>query len=68
MGTGGLISEPDLLNLLYCNRLETLLLTNPDGTSYLFHTNIGNNRSTSVEALIETQLLRTNKCWLVVLA
>ncbi|NEU66614.1 TonB-dependent receptor family protein [Spirosoma agri] len=48
-------------DLLYRNRLGTLLLTNPDASSYIFRTNIGDSRSTGVEALIETQILRTDK-------
>ncbi len=50
-----------IFDLLYRNRLGTLLLTNPDGSNYVFRTNIGDSRSTGVEALIETQLLRTEK-------
>ncbi|GAB3986240.1 TonB-dependent receptor [Spirosoma daeguense] len=48
-------------DLLYRNRLGTLLLSNTDGSTYIFRTNIGDSRSTGVEALIETQLLRTEK-------
>uniref|UniRef100_UPI003B3AB00F TonB-dependent receptor family protein n=1 Tax=Spirosoma sp. TaxID=1899569 RepID=UPI003B3AB00F len=50
-----------VFDLLYRNRLGTLLLANTDGTNYIFRTNIGDSRSTGVEALIETQLLRTEK-------
>ena len=50
-----------VFDLLYRNRLGTLLLANPDGTNYIFRTNIGDSRSTGVEALIETQLLRADK-------
>ena len=57
----GLHLNVTIFDLLYRNRLGTLLLTNPDGTSYIFRTNIGDSRSTGVEALIETQLLRTDK-------
>ena len=49
-----------VFDLLYRNRLGTLLLTNPDGSNSIFRTNIGDSRSTGVEALVETQLLRTN--------
>jgi Fe(3+) dicitrate transport protein len=48
-------------DLLYRNRLGTVLLTNTDGTSYIFRTNIGDSRSTGIEALIESQILRTEK-------
>ncbi|GAB4011367.1 TonB-dependent receptor [Spirosoma migulaei] len=50
-----------VFDLLYRNRLGTLLLTNSDGSNYVFRTNIGDSRSTGVEALIETQILRTEK-------
>lgn len=50
-----------VFDLLYRNRLGTLLQTNTDGTNYIFRTNIGDSRSTGVEALLETQLLRTEK-------
>lgn len=57
----GLHLNVTVFDLLYRNRLGTLLLANPDGTSYIFRTNIGDSRSTGVEALLETQLLRTEK-------
>lgn len=50
-----------VFDLLYRNRLGTLLLTNTDGTNYIYRTNIGDSRSTGVEALIETQILHTTK-------
>jgi Fe(3+) dicitrate transport protein len=48
-----------VFDLLYHNRLGTLLLTNPDGSNYIFRTNIGDSRSMGVEALIEGQLMQT---------
>ncbi|WP_460982985.1 TonB-dependent receptor family protein [Spirosoma fluminis] len=48
-------------DLLYRNRLGTLLLSNADGSSYIFRTNIGDTRSRGVEALIEGQLIRTQQ-------
>ncbi|MBD2751408.1 TonB-dependent receptor family protein [Spirosoma validum] len=57
----GLHLNVTVFDLLYRNRLGTLLLANPDGTSYIFRTNIGDSRSTGVEALLETQLFRTEK-------
>ncbi|MFD2932863.1 TonB-dependent receptor family protein [Spirosoma flavum] len=57
----GLHLNITVFDLLYRNRLGTLLLTNTDGTNYIFRTNIGDSRSTGVEALIEGQLLRTKK-------
>lgn len=52
-----------VFDLLYRNRLGTVLLTNPDGDglNYILRTNIGDSRSTGVEALIETQLFRSEK-------
>ncbi|AUD06689.1 TonB-dependent receptor family protein [Spirosoma pollinicola] len=52
-----------LFDLLYRNRLGTVLLTNPDGdgVNYVLRTNIGDSRSTGVEALLETQLFRSEK-------
>ena len=59
----GLHVNVTIFDLLYRNRLGTILLTNPDGDglNYILRTNIGDSRSTGVEALIETQLLRTDK-------
>lgn len=57
----GLHLNITVFDLLYRNRLGTLLLTNTDGSNYIFRTNIGDSRSTGVEALVETQLVRTNK-------
>ncbi len=48
-------------DLLYRNRLGTLLLTNTDGSNYVFRTNIGDSRSTGVEALVEGQLAQVGK-------
>ena len=55
----GLHVNVTVFDLLYRNRLGTLLLTNTDGTNYVFRTNIGDSRSTGIEALIESQLIRT---------
>ncbi|GAB4021690.1 TonB-dependent receptor [Spirosoma koreense] len=55
----GLHINLTVFDLLYRNRLGTLLLANPDGANYILRTNIGDSRSTGVEALIETQVLRT---------
>ncbi len=55
----GLHLNITVFDLLYRNRLGTLLLTNTDGTNYVFRTNIGDSRSTGVEALIEGQLIGT---------
>ncbi|QDK78185.1 TonB-dependent receptor [Spirosoma sp. KCTC 42546] len=57
----GLHLNVTVFDLLYRNRLGTLLLTNADGSNYVFRTNIGDSRSTGVEALLEAQLLRTDK-------
>lgn len=55
----GLHLNLTVFDLLYRNRLGTLLLTNADGSNYIFRTNIGDSRSTGVEALVEAQLFRT---------
>lgn len=55
----GLHLNVTVFDLLYRNRLGTLLLSNADGSSYIYRTNIGDSRSTGVEALLETQLLRS---------
>lgn len=46
-------------DLLYRNRLGSLLQTNTDGSSYIFRTNIGDSRNCGVESLLEGQLLQT---------
>lgn len=48
-------------DLLYRNRLGSLLFTNPDGSNYIFRTNIGDSRNSGVESLVEGQLLRTSR-------
>ncbi|GAB3892593.1 TonB-dependent receptor [Larkinella knui] len=45
----------------YRNRLGSLVLTNPDGQSYVFRTNVGDSRTKGVEALVEAQFYRTNQ-------
>ncbi|MBC8151759.1 MAG: TonB-dependent receptor [Bacteroidetes bacterium] len=50
-----------VFELLYRNRLGSLVGTNTDGSSYVLRTNIGDSRSRGVEALIETELLRTGR-------
>ncbi|MCX6214235.1 TonB-dependent receptor [Spirosoma sp.] len=50
-----------VFDLLYRNRLGTLLLANTDGSNYIFRTNIGDSRSTGIEALIEGQLTQLGK-------
>ncbi|QMW00717.1 TonB-dependent receptor [Spirosoma foliorum] len=59
----GLHVNVTVFDLLYRNRLGTVLLTNPDGdgVNYILRTNIGDSRSTGVEALLETQLFRSEK-------
>lgn len=51
----GLHLNITVFDLLYRNRLGALLLSNPDGSNYIFRTNIGDSRSTGVESLIEAQ-------------
>ncbi|XWW44986.1 TonB-dependent receptor [Fibrella sp. USSR17] len=55
----GLHLSLTVFDLLYRNRLGTLLLANPDGSSYIYRTNVGDSRSTGVETLVEAQLLRS---------
>jgi len=57
----GLHVNVTAFDLLYRNRLGTLLLTNTDGSDYVFRTNIGTSRNMGVETLIEGQLLRTKR-------
>ncbi|GAB4054454.1 TonB-dependent receptor [Spirosoma litoris] len=59
----GLHVNVTVFDLLYRNRLGTVLLTNPDGdgVNYILRTNIGDSRSTGVEALLETQLFHSEK-------
>ncbi|SOD89007.1 TonB-dependent receptor family protein [Spirosoma fluviale] len=57
----GLHMNITVFDLLYRNRLGTLLLTNTDGSNYVFRTNIGDSRSTGFEALIEGQLVQAGK-------
>ncbi len=60
----GLHLHVTAFDLLYRNRLGAVLLTNPDGSSYLFRTNMGDSRNSGVESLIEGQLVKTSQ-WLI---
>ncbi|MDJ1480782.1 TonB-dependent receptor [Cytophagaceae bacterium YF14B1] len=44
--------------LLYRNRLGNLILTDPDGTSYIYKTNVGDSRTRGVETYIEGKLIK----------
>ncbi|QKZ13807.1 TonB-dependent receptor family protein [Spirosoma sp. KUDC1026] len=57
----GLHVNVTLFDLLYRNRLGTLLQTNADGSNYIFRTNIGDSRNRGVEALIEGQLAQIGR-------
>ena len=50
-----------LFELLYRNRLGSVVGTNADGSSFVLRTNIGDSRSRGVEALIEADLLRAGR-------
>lgn len=50
-----------VFDLLYRNRLGTLVNTNADGSPYVLRTNIGDSRSQGVEALIEADLLKSGR-------
>ena len=47
--------------LSYKNRLGSLILSDPDGTSYIFRTNIGDNLNKGVEMYVEYEFLRTRR-------
>jgi Fe(3+) dicitrate transport protein len=57
----GLHINVTLFDLLYRNRLGTLLQTNANGSNYVFRTNIGDSRNRGVEALIEGQLTQIGR-------
>lgn len=50
-----------VFDLLYRNRLGSVVGTNADGSAYVLRTNIGDSRSRGVEALIEADLLRAGR-------
>lgn len=45
----------------YNNRLSSLILNDPDGTSYIFRTNIGDSRTKGLEMYVEYEFIRSNK-------
>ena len=45
----------------YNNRLGSLILNDPDGTSYIFRTNIGDSRTKGLEMYVEYEFIRSNK-------
>lgn len=45
----------------YNNRLGNLILNDPDGTAYIFRTNIGNSRTKGLEMYVEYEFIRSNK-------
>ncbi len=47
--------------LFYGNKVGLVSQTNPDGSSYLFTTNIGNSVAKGVEAFVELSLLKLIK-------
>lgn len=50
-----------LFDVLYRNRLGTLLQTDANGQPYTFRTTIGDSRSQGVELLVEGQLVRAGR-------
>lgn len=54
----GLHLNVSLFDLLYRNRLGTLVLTDANGQPYTFRTNIGDSRSQGIEVLLEGQIVR----------
>nr|WP_293834124.1 TonB-dependent receptor [uncultured Arsenicibacter sp.] len=57
----GLHINISAFDLLYRNRLGSLVLNDAQGQSYLLRTNIGDSHNRGVEALIEAQLYRNNQ-------
>jgi len=45
----------------YNNRLGSLILNDPDGTSYIFRANIGDSRTKGLEMYVEYEFIRSNK-------
>ncbi|OIN59443.1 TonB-dependent receptor family protein [Arsenicibacter rosenii] len=56
----GLHLNISAFDLLYRNRLGTLVLNDAQGQSYLLRTNIGDSHNRGVEALLEAQIYRNN--------
>ncbi|WP_345265826.1 TonB-dependent receptor family protein [Nibrella viscosa] len=50
-----------VFDLLYRNRLGSIVTTSADGSSTVLRTNIGDSRSRGVEALLEADLFRSGK-------
>lgn len=59
--TGKLHYDITAFVLKYNNRLGSLILADPDGTSYIFRTNIGDNLNKGVEMYLEYEFLRTSR-------
>ena len=58
---GGVHLNLTLFDLLYRNRLGSLVQTDPGGQDYVLRTNVGDSRSQGVEALVEAVLWQGNK-------
>lgn len=54
-----------LFHINYQNRMGGILQQRPDGSNYMFKTNLGNSRTNGVELMIEYILLRRTKNWQV---
>lgn len=57
----GLHINVGLFDLLYRNRLGSLVLNDAQGQPYVFRTNIGDSRNKGVEALVEGRLYESGK-------
>ena len=57
----GLHINVGVFDLLYRNRLGSLVLNDAQGQPYVFRTNIGDSRNKGVEALIEGKLFESDK-------
>ncbi len=59
--TGRLHYDISAFLLQYNNRLGSLILNDPDGTAYIFRTNIGDSRTKGLEMYIEYEFIHNNK-------
>ncbi|ADB42700.1 TonB-dependent receptor family protein [Spirosoma linguale] len=57
----GLNLNVGVFDLLYRNRLGSVVGTNVDGSSFVLRTNIGDSHSRGIEALVEADILRAGR-------
>lgn len=58
---GGIHLNLTLFDLLYRNRLGSLVQPAPDGSAYVLRTNVGDSRSRGVEALLEAVIWQNRR-------